>query len=33
MYTKDNGRVIKETVEVHKFGKMDLFMKDIGKII
>lgn len=33
MYTKDSGKIIKETVEVHKFGKMDLFMKDIGKII
>jgi hypothetical protein len=30
---KDNGKVIKEVVEVCKFGKMALFIKDIGKII
>jgi hypothetical protein len=33
MFIKDNGKVIKEVEEVCKFGKMDLFIKDIGKII
>jgi hypothetical protein len=30
---KDNGKIIKEMEEVLKFGKMDPFMKGIGKII
>jgi hypothetical protein len=30
---KDNGKIIKEMVEVNSNGKMDLFIKAIGKII
>lgn len=29
----DNGEIIKEMVEENKYGKMVLFIKDIGKMI
>lgn len=33
MFMKDNGKITKEMAEVNNNGKMDQFMKDIGKII
>lgn len=32
MFMKANGTIIKEVDEECKFGKMDLFIKAIGKI-
>lgn len=33
MCMRVNGKEMKEMAKVCKFGKMDLFIKDIGKII
>lgn len=31
MFMKDNGKIIKEMVEGNNFGKMEVFIKGIGK--
>jgi len=32
MYMKDNGKIIKEMERENNYGKMEVYMKDIGKI-
>ena len=33
MYMKDNGKINKEMEKGNNYGKMALYMKDIGRII